>query len=94
MLVPCGISESFHLHHFQKLKLIHELIQWCSPSLTESLDVLSLFDVYLDGLESIELLKLLFSECLYETVSDLGLFVRDDDPIIHHSLQYEVHALL
>lgn len=57
-----GVRQSFHVDDLEQLELVHELVEGVSPSLTNCLDVLSLLNVYLQRVKSLELGSLLLTD--------------------------------
>lgn len=83
------------MNNLKKLHLIHKLIEWEGPALSEGLKVLCLFNIDIDGLEGFELLKLLSRETsLNQRVDDSRGLIRHDDLIVNHLLQDKAHTLL
>lgn len=95
VLIANAVSDGLHVKNFQELQLIHKFIEGCCPSLTKSLQVFCLLNIYFDVLESIKLKTLLFSEgCLDQRLSNNGSLVSSEQSIINHALDHKVNTLL
>lgn len=89
-----GVGEGFHLDDFEDLHFIHELGQWESPSLGNSLKIFHLFNVDVDGGELSEGLFVLVGDFFVEGVDNSWLTVSLHDSVVEYSLNDEINALV
>jgi hypothetical protein len=88
------VGDSLHLHGFEELDLVHEAGQGEGPAVTNSLEVLDLVFVDLDGGEGFVLGGLLSGGGTDEGLDDALVGVAAEDALVVHVLDHEGGGLV
>lgn len=46
VLLSISIGDGIHVHRFEKLLLVHKSLEWVSPSLSNGVEVVDLFEIF------------------------------------------------
>jgi hypothetical protein len=88
VLLSAWGGKGFHVDNFEELHFIHELVQGEGPSLSNGLQVFSLFNINVNRFKGFEFVLLSFSDIFFdEAVGNMGLAVVDENTVGNHFVE-------
>ena len=88
------ITDGLHLEALQEFTLVHKAFEGVGPAITDGLEVLHLMNVYVEGLQGLEVSSLCLVGLLDEGLGNPGDRLIKDDLFLHHVLKHECLARL